>query len=296
VQIRKLVVVGVGLIGGSCALALRAAGKVDRVVGVGRGRGNLEVALQRGIIDVAHALDDDWAAELASADVVLVAAPLAQYRALFAAIAPAIGTTTVVTDAGSSKQDVVAAARAAFGDRLSRFVPAHPIAGSEQSGAVAAVPTLFAGRSVIITPLAETAPEALACVTALWQSCGAAVTTMSSAEHDRIVAAVSHLPHVLAFVLVSELAARANGSELLERAGSGFRDFTRIAASSAEMWRDIALANRDALLAEIDRYGDALRNLRRLIEANDGAGLEDLFARAATARVWLDAAPEGDGG
>jgi prephenate dehydrogenase len=293
--IRKLVVVGVGLIGGSCARALRNAGVVDRIVGIGRGRKNIDAAKVHGIVDAAYTLDDDWTGELATADVVLIAAPVAQYSALFAAIAPAIGATTIVTDAGSTKHDVVVAARAAFGESLSRFVPAHPIAGSEHSGALASDAALFVGRSVIITPLAETAPQAIEAVSSLWESCGARVSAMSAADHDRILAAVSHLPHILAFVLVSELATRANGDALFARAGSGFRDFTRIAASSAEMWRDIALANRDALLAEIDRYRDALGNARQLIEANDAAGLADLFERAATARRHLAESPEIDG-
>ena len=292
--IRKLVIVGVGLIGGSFALALRNAGVVDRIVGIGRGRKNIGAAKDHGIVDVGYTLDDNWTSELATADMVLIAAPVAQYPTLFAAIAPAIGSKTIVTDAGSTKQDVVTAARAAFGGSLSHFVPAHPIAGSEQSGALASDPALFAGRSVIITPLAETEPRAIEQVSSLWQSCGARVTTMSAADHDRILAAVSHLPHVLAFVLVSELAARADRDELFSRAGSGFRDFTRIAASSPEMWRDIALANRDALLGEIDRYRDGLGNARRLIEANDATGLADLFERAAKARRQLTESREID--
>ena len=208
VQIGTLVVVGVGLIGGSCALALRAAGAVSRSIGVGRGRRNLDHALRRGIVDVAYTLDEDWASELASADIVLVAAPLSQYPALLSIIAPAIGPQTVVTDAGSTKQNVVASGRAAFRDALSRFVPGHPVAGSEQSGALAADAALFAGRNVILTPLRETAPDACARVTELWQTCGARVTTMSPAAHDRVLAAVSHLPHMLAFALVAELASR----------------------------------------------------------------------------------------
>jgi prephenate dehydrogenase len=284
----KLVVVGVGLIGGSCALALRKAAAVDRVVGVGRSRANLDAALRRGIIDTAYTLDDDLRSELATADIVLVAAPVAQYSALFTIIAPAIGAQTIVTDAGSTKQDVVAAARANFGDALARFVPAHPIAGSEQSGAMAADAALFANRSVIVTPIDVTASHALARVTALWEACGARVSTMSVADHDRVLAAVSHLPHLLAFVLVSELALRPDKDELFMRAGSGFRDFTRIAASSAEMWRDVALANRDALLVEIDRYREALDDARRLLAGSDGTALAELFDRAAAARRRLD--------
>ncbi|HEY5365367.1 MAG TPA: prephenate dehydrogenase/arogenate dehydrogenase family protein, partial [Casimicrobiaceae bacterium] len=249
--IGKLVVVGVGLIGGSLALALRAAGAVTSVVGVGRSRANLDHALAQRIVDRAHALDDDWVAELADADVVVVAAPVAQFAALFARIAPHIGVGTVVTDAGSSKQDVVAAARLAFAGRSAQFVPAHPIAGSERSGAAAADANLFRGCRVIVTPTAETSATALARVEAMWRAAGATVTALDAAAHDRIFAAVSHLPHVLAHTLVAELASRRDSAALFAHAGPGFRDFTRIAASSPEMWRDVTLANRHALIAEL---------------------------------------------
>ena len=291
-HIGKLVVVGVGLIGGSCALALRRIGAVDRIVGVGRGRANLDAALRRHIVDIAYGLDDDWPSELATADVVLVAAPVAQYTSLFAVIARAIGPQTIVTDAGSTKQDVVAAARGAFRDALSRFVPSHPIAGSERSGAQAADGALFEDHAVIVTPIAETAAGALAQVRALWEACGARVSAMTAEDHDRVLAAVSHLPHLLAFVLVAEIAARPDGADVLERAGSGFRDFTRIAASSAEMWRDVMLANRDAILAELDRYRAALDDAHGLLAASDGPRLADVFGRAAAARRSLDDASE----
>ena len=287
-MIENLVVVGVGLIGGSCALALRAAGAVSRIVGVGRGRRNLDDALQRGIIDVAYTLDDDWASELSRADIVIVATPLSQYPALLSMIAPAVGSQTVVTDAGSTKQDVIATARAAFPETISHFVPGHPVAGSEQSGAAAADGALFAGRNVILTPIEETAPDASALVTKLWQTCGARVTTMSAAAHDRVMAAVSHLPHMLAFALVGELSMRQDSADLFSYAGSGFRDFTRIAASSPSMWRDVALANRAALQEELAHYRAALDAAARMLAEGDGAGLVALFERAAIARRQLD--------
>jgi prephenate dehydrogenase len=286
--IENLVVVGVGLIGGSFALALRAAGAVSRIVGVGRGRRNLDDALQRGIIDVAYTLDDDWASELSKADIVIVATPLSQYPALLSMIAPAVGSQTVVTDAGSTKQDVIATARAAFPETISHFVPGHPVAGSEQSGAAAADGALFAGRNVILTPIEETAPDASALVTKLWQTCGARVTTMSAAAHDRVMAAVSHLPHMLAFALVGELSMRQDSANLFSYAGSGFRDFTRIAASSPSMWRDVALANRAALQEELALYRAALDAAARMLAEGDGAGLVALFERAAIARRQLD--------
>jgi prephenate dehydrogenase len=286
-RIDKLAVVGVGLIGGSCALALRRAGVVGRIVGIGRTAANLDEAMRLGIIDAAQRLDQDWTRELHDADVVLVAAPVAQYPALFAAMAPAIGAHTLVTDAGSTKQDVITSARAAFGSALPRFVPGHPIAGTERTGAGAAFATLFEGRNVILAPLPVTAAHALERIAGMWQACGARVTTLDAARHDAIFAAVSHLPHVLAFALVAELAARPDAAVYFDHAASGFRDFTRIAAGSPEMWRDIALANRDALLAEIDRYGSALQDARAIIAAGDGAALSALFESASTARrAW----------
>ena len=204
--IRKLLVVGVGLIGGSCALALKRAGAVGEVVGVGRTRTNLDTALARHVIDRARTLDDDWAVEAKDADVVLLAAPVAQFPALFAALAGHLGPETIVTDAGSTKQDVIAAARAALGGSISHVVPGHPIAGTEHTGAAAAFPSLFEHRNVILTPLPETRAGATERIAALWQTCGARVTTLPPARHDAIFAAVSHLPHVLAFALVAELA------------------------------------------------------------------------------------------
>ena len=285
--IQKLVIVGVGLIGGSCALALKRAHAVGEVVGVGRTRANLDVAVQRAVIDRALTLDEDWTREVRDADVVLVAAPVAQFPALFAAIAAHLGPGTCVTDAGSTKQDVVAAAREAFGAKVAHFVPGHPIAGTEHSGAAAAFPSLYENRNVILAPLAETSTVFVERVRAMWQTCGARVTTLAPDRHDAIFAAVSHLPHVLAFTLVAELAARPDAAAYFDNAAGGFRDFTRIAASSPEMWRDIALANRGALLAEIDIYADALASARALISEGDGEAIVELFEQASGARrAW----------
>ena len=296
-RIGKLVVVGVGLIGGSCALALRRANAVGTVVGVGRSRANLDAARARGIVDRAYAQDGEWANELPGADVVLIAAPTAQYPSLLATIASAIESACVVTDAGSTKRDVVAAARTALGSAFGRFVPGHPIAGSDLSGAAAADPALFEGRNVVLTPVAETAERAVGTVSGLWQACGARVSTTTPEQHDRIFAAVSHLPHLLAFAYVAGLAARTDGDALLAQAGSGFRDFTRIAASSPEMWRDIALANRGPLLDELSLLRATLDDVARLIAAGDGAALETLFARAAqTRREWGATLPTGGDG
>jgi prephenate dehydrogenase len=286
-RLRKLVVVGVGLIGGSCALALKAAGGAESIVGVGRGRANLDDALRLHVIDRAFSSSDDWTAELAEADVVLLATPVAQYPELLRAMAGRLGERTIVTDAGSTKRDVIAAARAVLGAAFARFVPGHPIAGTETAGASAAFATLFRDRNVVLTPLAETDETATATVAAMWRSCGARIRTLDATQHDRIFAAVSHLPHLLAFALVDELASRPDAADVFEFAASGFRDFTRIAASSPEMWRDVSLANRDALLAEVAAFRAQLDQLAAMLRAGDGAGLEAVFARAAAARrAW----------
>jgi prephenate dehydrogenase len=288
-RIDKLVVVGVGLIGGSFALALRAAGQVGCVVGVGRGQINLAEAKNLGIIDRGYPLSGDWTRELADADLVLVATPVAQLEPLLRMMAPHLGPQTIVTDAGSTKQDVVAAARRALADALPRFVPGHPIAGTERSGAAAAFATLYAGRNVVLTPLRETDPLAAATIAAAWTACGARIHVLDPAAHDRIFAAVSHLPHVLAFALINEFAARDDAEELFRFAGGGFRDFTRIAGSSPEMWRDIAVANRVALLSEIAAYRAELDRIAALIGAGDGAALESAFANARDVRLAWEA-------
>lgn len=291
VRIEKLVVIGVGLIGASCALALRAAGAVGEIIGVGRSRVNLDRALARGVIDRAAALTDDWTREVQGADFVLIAIPVAQYRETLTALAPALGMRTVVTDAGSTKQDVVLAAREILDARLPQFVPGHPIAGSERSGADAGDAELYVGRQVILTPVPETSPAALRRVEEFWTVCGARVERLDPARHDRVLAAVSHLPHLLAFALVAELASRKDSAEYLNNAGSGFRDFTRIAGSSPEMWRDVALANRDALLTELTAYRSALDALMLSIEHGDRAALDTMLGRAAeTRRRWGETA------
>jgi prephenate dehydrogenase len=286
ISIQKLVVVGVGLIGGSFALALKAGGGVGRVVGVGRSRANLGQALAMGAIDEVA---DDLTAAVEGADFVLVTTPVGAMLDVFARIAPKLAPGAVVTDGGSTKQTVVAAARAALGARIGQFVPAHPIAGSDASGAGAATATLFQDREVILTALPETAPEAAARVRSAWQACGARVTEMTPRDHDAVLAAVSHLPHLLSYALVHELASRADATQLFAHAGTGLRDVTRLAGSHPEMWRDICVANREALLGELRRYQDALAQLGALLEQSDGAGLERLFEAARAARrAWTE--------
>jgi prephenate dehydrogenase len=286
-RVATLAVIGVGLIGGSFALALKEAGRVGAVVGVGRGRANLDAALARGIVDRAVTLDQPWTREIEDADLVLVATPVGEFPALFEALEARLSAHAIVTDAGSTKESVIAAARTQLGDAFGRFVPGHPIAGTEHTGASAAFATLFRDRNVVLTPVADTDPEATATVASLWSACGAHVRELDPVIHDRIFAAVSHLPHVLAFALVDLLAARPDADDVFRFAASGFRDFTRIAASSPEMWRDISIANRSALSAAIDAYRAHLDAVAAMVAAADGAALEALFTRAAAARrAW----------
>ena len=284
-KIGKLVVIGVGLIGGSFAAALKKAKAVKHVVGVGRSRKNLAAALRRRIIDEAST---DAARAVADADLVLLAMPVGQMAEVMARIAPHLPQHAVVTDGGSTKQDVIADARRFLGVHFPRFVPAHPIAGAEKSGAAAALPDLYRGRNVIITPQPETAARALSVVRSAWRLCGARIVRLEAKEHDAIFAAVSHLPHVLAFALVNALARRPDAKKLLGFSGGGLRDTVRIAGSSPEMWRDICVANRYALLAALDAYEDELESVRSAIEGGDGATLERMFERARAVRgKWL---------
>jgi prephenate dehydrogenase len=281
---RKIVIFGVGLIGGSFSLALRKACAVGEVVGFGRSTATLEEAKRLGILD---RIGDDVAREVCDADLVLLATPVAQMAELFARIAPHLGARTLVTDGGSTKSDVVAAARANLGGKIGQFVPAHPIAGAEKSGAAAAQADLYQGKKVVLTPLPENSKDAVARVRDAWEWCGTNVSELTAQQHDEVFAAVSHLPHLLSFALVHDLAQRDNRDLLLSFAASGFRDFTRIAASSPEMWRDICLANREALLHEVKRYADELYVVYRALENNDAAKLEEIFSEARKVRsAW----------
>lgn len=282
----KLVVFGVGLIGGSFALGLKAAEQVEEVVGFGRSLSTLTQALDLGVIDRVGANPGQ---EVSDADLVLIATPVGQMPEIMERIAPYLGEHTLVTDGGSTKADVVAAARHCLGNKVGQFVPAHPIAGAENSGAVAARANLYRERKVVLTPIPENSVLNVARVRSAWEWCGAQVHELEPAEHDGIFAAVSHLPHLLSFALVHELAERDNSEQLFSFAASGFRDFTRIAASQPEMWRDICLANRAALLKEVDSYRAQLDEMRDALQRGDGAALEKTFnvARAAR-RAWAD--------
>jgi prephenate dehydrogenase len=282
---QRVAVVGVGLIGGSFALALKEAKACGHVVGVGRSPANLKLALSRGAID-SIATDPAVAAE--GADLVLVASPVGQFEKIFRAVAASLKPDAVLTDAGSTKRDVVAAARKALKKKIGQFVPAHPIAGAEKSGAGAANAELFRGRRVVITPLKENAPAAVDKVNRAWSTCGARTSQMSPEQHDAVFAAVSHLPHLLAYALVHEVNGRKNAAELFSFAAGGFRDFTRIASSHPEMWRDICLANADKLGAELASYSKKLAAVKKLLSRGDAEALEKLFNEARDARDgWL---------
>ncbi|MDM9558088.1 prephenate dehydrogenase [Bordetella petrii] len=274
-----LAVIGVGLIGGSVALALRRAGRVGRVLGVGRNAQSLARAQALGLIDAAVTPE-----EAAQADVVLLATPVGGLGAMLARLRPHLGAATLLTDAGSTKAEVVEAARAALGDRVAQFVPGHPIAGAERSGPEAADAGLYRGRTVILTPLPENPPAGVARVRDLWQACGARVIDMDAAAHDRVLASVSHMPHLLAAAYMAQVAAAADAPARLALAGTGFRDFTRIAAGSPEMWRDIFLSNRAALRAELAAVRAVLDQAEQAMAAGDGGALEALLERAAQAR------------
>lgn len=285
----RVAIIGVGLIGGSFSLALKENRLCGQVVGAGRSAANLQLAVARGAIDAFESGARAAAAAVRDANLVLVASPVAQFEAIFREIGPALRPDVLVMDAGSTKRDVVAAARRGLGDRIGRFVPAHPIAGAEKSGAGAASAGLFRDRRLVLTPLEENSAADLEKAASLWTALGARVSRMTPAEHDGVFAAVSHLPHLLAYALVSDVAARPDAARLFGYAAGGFRDFTRIASSHPEMWRDICVANRDRLLHELHRYEEKLKEVAMLLESGDSPGLEKLFADARAARQkWLD--------
>jgi prephenate dehydrogenase len=282
-SIPVLAVVGVGLIGGSFAAALRRAGRVGRVLGVGRNGTSLVRARELGLIDeIATAAD-----AAARADLTLLAAPVGTFGAILADMVPALKPRGVISDAGSTKAEVVRVARAALGSRIGAFVPGHPIAGAERVGPDAADPDLYTGRNVVLTPLPENAPGDVAQVRAAWEACGARVLDMDAAAHDRVLASVSHVPHFLASAYVAQVARAADSTDRLAIAGSGFRDFTRIAAGSPEMWRDIFLSNRDAMKAELEQVRAVLDEAERALDQEDGASMLALLDQAARLRrAW----------
>lgn len=288
--IGRLCVIGVGLIGGSLARALRQADYVGEVVGCGRGLANLQRAVELGVID---RFETDPGKAVTGADLVVLAVPLRMMGVLMDAIAPHLEPHAVLTDAGSAKGSVVEAARASLGERLARFVPGHPIAGTEKSGVEASFAELYQRRRVILTPLENTDRSAVEQISAAWQAAGASVSEMAVAHHDAVLAATSHLPHVLAYGLVDTLSRWSDRDEIFTYAAGGFQDFTRIASSDPEMWRDICLANGDALVEALERYTRDLEQLTEAVRNRDGERLKSAFSNAQAVRKRFLAMLEG---
>ena len=280
-MIRRLAVIGVGLIGGSLAQALREANAVGEVVGCGRGKANLEKAVELGVID-RYTHDVGEAVE--GADMIFLAVPLGAMEGAFRAMQGRLAPDAVITDGGSVKGSVVEDAKKAFGSVPVNLVPGHPIAGTEHNGVEAAFATLYQNRRVILTPSAETDPDALKRVDAMWRLAGAEVTHMDVEHHDEVLAATSHLPHMLAYSLVDALARMKENDEIFRYAAGGFRDFTRIASSNPVMWRDICLSNREALGQMLERFADELTGLSQTLRDGDGEHLLEIFERAKAAR------------
>jgi prephenate dehydrogenase len=280
-HIGKLCIIGVGLIGGSVARALREANCIDSIVGAGRNLDHLKRAEALGVID-AYSIDLAKAVE--GADVVLVAVPLGAMQGVFEQIKLHLSAHTIVTDVGSAKQSVIAAAEQVFNTLPPMFVPGHPIAGTEKSGVEASFAELFRHRRVILTPHAHTDKSALTKVKQLWQTCGAQVMEMDAVHHDAILAATSHLPHMLAYALVDTLARMDDSQEIFDYAAGGFRDFTRIASSDPTMWHDICLANREQLVKVMRAFSDDQHTICDAMEKGDSEFLKTTFTRAKNAR------------
>ena len=285
-KINRLLLIGAGLIGGSLTLALKQAGVVRHVIGVGRTASVMDEAQALGVIDVAVVVDTaEFYDAVQSADVIVLAMPVGQTRTMLDKIAPHLSTDTIVTDVGSTKTSVYNDARAALGDKIAQFVLAHPIAGREVNGPAAALAQLYVNKNVMICPHASNHSDDIELIAAMWQATGAQVFELSLAAHDEIFAAVSHLPHILAYALMNHVADSDLSSDKFAMAGAGFRDFTRIAAASPEMWRDICLSNNDAILKELDAYLAHTQALRDDIAAGNSDAILEQFAKASEKRL-----------
>ncbi|MFW5451605.1 MAG: prephenate dehydrogenase [Methylophagaceae bacterium] len=280
-MIKRLAIIGVGLIGGSLSLALKKAGVVGDVVGFSRTDSVRDEALKLGVIDRAA---NSVADAVKNADMVFLAVPMAAMESVLSELSEHVSSGAIITDGGSAKAQVVEVARKALGNKFSQFVPGHPIAGTEKSGPSAAFAELYQNHRVVLTPVAETNTVALEQVRTMWQSAGAEVFDMNVEHHDDVLAATSHLPHILAFNLVGMLAKRDDCDEVLRYAAGGFKDFSRIASSDAVMWRDICLTNKDAILGLLDQYQQGLKQLEQAIKEQDGETLKLVFERAKKAR------------
>ena len=273
-------IVGVGLIGGSLGLALKKAGLTNKVLGVGRTKSNLEIAKELGQIDAIV----DLPTLAKESDLIILCVPVAQTKEVLTAILPHLSKDKLVIDVGSTKMDVVACAKEVLGEQVSQFIPCHPIAGGAQHGAVAAKVDLFVNKQIMLCPLLENQPADVQRIQDTWQAIGAQVYKMSALEHDHIFAAVSHLPHVLSYALMLQIANAEDAQKKFVHAGAGFRDFTRIAGSSPEMWTDISLANKDAILKELDAYLLILGRMKIAMQNNDATALQKMFQIASDSR------------
>ncbi|KPJ93635.1 MAG: prephenate dehydrogenase [Gammaproteobacteria bacterium SG8_11] len=280
-MINRLSIIGVGLIGGSLARALKKANAVGQVVGYGRNIEHLQKALELGVVDK---YETDIAVAVRDADVIVLAVPVGKTLEVLQSIKPYLNSKTIITDVGSSKGAVVKAAREVFGDALENFVPGHPIAGTEKSGVEASFAELFENRRVVLTPLDNTNEAALKIIRRMWQDTGALVEQTSVEHHDDVLAATSHLPHMLAFALVDALATMDDKIEIFRYAAGGFRDFTRIASSDPQMWHDICVTNEKSIVAMLDLFMADLERLRDAIKAGDSDYLLQVFTRAKKAR------------
>jgi prephenate dehydrogenase len=281
-MIEQLGLIGCGLMGGSFALALKKAGLVKRVVGYSKSPSTTERARQMGVIDVEA---PSALLAVSGADLVLLAVPVSATEATFKAIRHLVNKNTLIMDVGSTKREVIDAARRVLRDQVGVFVPAHPIAGKEVSGVEHADPDLYAGRQVILTPIERTLPAQLNKAEQIWTALGCHVKQMVPEAHDAAYAAVSHLPHLIAFALMNAIGGQAQGKEFLTLAGPGFRDFTRIAASDPSVWRDILVSNREELLAQSKEFQRALTALETAISVGNPDALETLIDQASSARA-----------
>lgn len=283
-MISHLTIIGVGLIGSSLSLALKQSGYVKRVTGCGRSEANLQKGVELGVLDD---YDLSISEAVKEADVVVLAVPLGAMYSVFESIKSNLTDQTIITDVGSAKSSVVRDARSILGTRINRFVPGHPIAGTERSGVEAGFATLYKDRKVILTPEQDTDPDAIDVIRKMWFAAGAEVECMDVKHHDRILAATSHLPHMLAFSLVSHLSKMSDQDEIFSYAAGGFRDFTRIAASDPVMWRDVCLSNSEALLELIEGFKLQLDEISQAIRDNNPEALFELFKDAKHTREQL---------
>ncbi len=284
VPVRTLVVIGLGLIGGSLALGLKQANACRRVIGIARKESVRLRALERGIADETYADIAEVASQLGEGDVIFIAVPTLAVRGVLQTLKNTVSDTVTITDGASVKGSVLADFQAVYGDMPAHVVLGHPIAGSEQSGVEAAKANLYLNHRIILTPTDETGPSHKARITAMWQAVGAEVLELDTLNHDAILAATSHLPHVIAFSLVDTLAHDSHNEDIFRYAAGGFRDFTRIASSDVAMWRDIVLANKDAVLDAMDLFSANLQQLRTNIANADSNAITETFSRAKSAR------------